>query len=149
MWNLKNKTNEQAQQNRVIDTENKQVFARRGREKQVRVIKRYKLPVAKKKKKKRKIVTDTKCTIWGIQSIILQYLCMVTDGNQTYVIILKRVEIANHYVMYQELTQCCHSIILAKQTNSEKKKSDFWLPEAGGEGGEIRWRQLKVANFQL
>ena len=32
------------------------------------------------------------------------------------VIILKCTEILNHYVVYQELTQCCRSIILQKQT---------------------------------
>ena len=25
-----------------------------------------------------------KCTVWGIQSITMEYLCVMTDGNQTY-----------------------------------------------------------------
>ena len=53
MWKLKIKTNEQMQQNRnrVIDRESKQVVAQgeklEGGKKNVREIKRYKLPVAK------------------------------------------------------------------------------------------------------
>ena len=31
-----------------------------------------------------KWVTCMKCTVWGIQSIITYYLCMMTDGNKTY-----------------------------------------------------------------
>ena len=33
--------------------------------------------------------------------------------------------------------------------NSQKKKSDLWLPEEGDEEGEIRGRWSKGANFQL
>ena len=55
------------------------------------------------------------------------------------VIILKRTEISIHYAVHQELTQCCRSIILQKQT--EKKKSDLWLPEAGG-GRRGNWMKV-------
>ena len=55
---------------------------------------------------------------------------------------------SNHYIVHQELTQCCRSIILQKQMNRQKKthqekRPDLWLPETkcGGmgeldEGGE-------------
>ena len=78
-----------------------------------------------------------KCTVWGIQSVIIQYLCMVTDDSQTFHDDhLKCMEIVKHYVVCQKLTQCCRPIILQKQTNSQKKKLGLWLPEAGGRGRE-------------
>lgn len=57
----------------------------------------------------------------------------------TVVIILKCIETANHYVVYQELTQCCRSIILQRQSSSYKKRSDLWLAEVGCGGGGIGW----------
>ena len=50
------------------------------------------------------------------------------------VIVLKCIEILNHYIVYQELTQCCRLIIFQKsnqpkQTDKlrEKKRSVLWL----------------------
>ena len=62
--------------------------------------------------------------------VIMQYLCMVT--GLIVVVTLKYIEILNHYVEYQELTQCCKSIIL-QLTNPQKKRSELWIPEMGGE----------------
>ena len=36
------------------------------------------------------------------------------------VIILKYIEILNHYVIYPELTECCVSIIFQKQTHRKR-----------------------------
>ena len=45
---------------------------------------------------------------------------------------MKCIELLNHYVVYQELTECCRSTILQIQTNKFiEKRSDFWLPETG------------------
>ena len=46
-----------------------------------------------------------------IQSLILYYLCMVTDGNYTYLeTILQCIQMLNHYVVHMKLI-CCMSII--------------------------------------
>ena len=63
------------------------------------------------------------------------------------VIILKCIEIFNHYVVYQELTMCCRSSMPQKQTNSQKKRSDLWLPE-GGWGGRGNWMNV-VKRYKL
>ena len=61
-----------------------------------------------------------------------------TTGEMTIklilVISLECKEILNHYVVYQESTTSHRSIILQKQTNSQKKRSDLWLFQVGGEG---------------
>ena len=64
----------------------------------------------------------------------------MTDGNQTYR--------GDHFEMYRSTESLCcvpgTNIVLQvnytsktnKQTNSQKKRSDLWLPEAGvGRGG--------------
>ena len=52
------------------------------------------------------------------------------------VIILKCVEISNHYIVYQKLTQCCRSIILQKQTNNLiEKEVRFVVTRGRGWGG--------------
>ena len=48
--------------------------------------------------------------------VIALYGDMVT--KLIVMIILKCIEISNHYVVKQELTQCYKPIILQKQTNS-------------------------------
>ena len=51
-------------------------------------------------------------------------------------IVLKLIEILNHYVLYQELTQSCRSVKLqSKQTKQEEKRSDEWLSEVRGSRG--------------
>ena len=52
-------------------TEKKQVIARG--EEEIGDGDRYKL------QQQNKLVTGMKCTAWAIQSIIMQYLCMLTD----------------------------------------------------------------------
>ena len=65
---------------------------------------------------------------------------MVKDGNQTYC--------GDHFAMYRNIKPLCcvpgTNIVLqvyytpkTKQTNSQKKRSDLWLPEAGGGQGEL------------
>ena len=51
-----------------------------------------------------------KGTVQGIQSIIMEYLCTIIDGN--WIHHSDRFEMS--YVVYQGLTQCCRSIILQK-----------------------------------
>ena len=57
------------------------------------------------------------------------------------VIILKCIQILNHYVVCHELTEYCRSIILQNQTNSQKKRSDLYLPEVGG-GRKMNWMNI-------
>ena len=69
-------------------------------------------------------------------------------------IILKCIEISNHYIVYQELTKCCRSIILQKQTNKHinkdrKRGQVCGYQRQGGGGGEIGGRESKGTNFQL
>ena len=40
-----------------------------------------------------------KCTVWGLQSITMEYLCMMTDGNQTYH--------SDHFEMYRNIESLC------------------------------------------
>ena len=48
----------------------------------------------------------------------MYYLCMVADElDLILVIILQYIEILNHYIVNQELTQCCRPIILQRQAN--------------------------------
>ena len=69
-------------------------------------------------------------TVWGIQSITMQYLCMMTD-DKTYP--------GDDFEKYRNtVSLCCvpgTNILLqvnyASKTNSQKKRSDLWLPEAG------------------
>ena len=59
--------------------------------------------------------------------------------------------------MYQELTQCCNSIILQKQTNKFIEKEDRFVVTRGGRGGEVKGLaegkldegSQKITNFQL
>ena len=50
--------------------------------------------------------------MWGIQSIIMQYLWRQMVTRLIVVTILKCIEIPNRCVVYQELTQCHRSNIL-------------------------------------
>ena len=50
------------------------------------------------------------------------------------VIVLKCTEISNHYVVDQELTQRCSSIILQKQTNKLIGKEITFVVSREGEG---------------
>ena len=61
---------------------------------------------------------------------------MVTNGNQT--------QCGDHFVMYRNIKSLCCApgadVVLqvnytskTKETNSERKRSDLWLPEARGE----------------
>ena len=47
-------------------------------------------------------------------------------------------------MLQQILTQCYRSIILQKETNKQKKRSDLWLPEAGVREGELNEGDQKV-----
>ena len=64
-------------------------------------------------------------------------------------ITLKCIKIANHYAVYQEITQCCGS---NKLTNSQKKRSDLYLPQARTEEGEFdedrQKAQTKITKYQ-
>ena len=46
-----------------------------------------------------KCVTGIKCTVWGIQSVITQYLCMVTYRNLT--------QLGDHFEMYRNIKSLC------------------------------------------
>ena len=69
---------------------------------------------------------------------------MVTDGNQSYC--------GDHFEMYRNIKSLCCTpatnvvlqIIYTSKANkqTQKKRSDLWLPEAGG-GGRGNW--MKVA----
>ena len=96
-----------------------------------------------------------KYTVWE-NTVNRNAVSLYHDGNHTInmvtwlimVIILKCIEISNHYVVHQELKQCCRSIILQKRTNkSLKKRSDLWLPEAGARGRR-NWIKV-VKRYQL
>ena len=53
------------------------------------------------------------------------------------VIILKCIEISNHYVVYQELTECYRLIILQKQTDQKliEEEIRFVVTRGGRVGG--------------
>ena len=82
-----------------------------------------------------------KCTMWRVWSIIMKYLCMVTDDNQT--------NNGDHFEMYRNIESlCCVPetnrvlyISYTSKTNSQNKISDLWLPEVGGGG---KGHQMKV-----
>ena len=57
----------------------------------------------------------------------------MADGNQTYH--------SDHFVMYRNIESLCYtpgtnSVLYvsytSKQTNSQKNRSNLWLPEVGG-----------------
>lgn len=54
------------------------------------------------------------------------------------VIILKGLEISDHYVVYQELTQRCRSIILQKQANNLREEEIRFVVTRGRGWGERR-----------
>ena len=82
------------------------------------------------------------CPVQGIQSITMQYLCMVTDENRLILgMILKSVEILYHYVVYQELTHCCRSIMLQKQTH--RKRDQICGYQRRGQGRR-KFREIKL-----
>ena len=60
--------------------------------------------------------------------------------------VLKCTEILNHYVVYQELTQCCRPIVLQKQTNEViEKEIRFVVTISWGWGkGELDEGSQKV-----
>lgn len=58
-------------------------------------------------------------------------------------IILRCIEILNHYDVKQELTQCCRYYI-SKPNSFKKKTSDLWLPEA-----ECLWGELDEASQKI
>ena len=65
----------------------------------------------------------------------------------TVVIILKCIEILNHYVA-TGTTQPCRSVLPQKQTStrthSKKNRSDLWLPDVGGGEREADEGSLNV-----
>ena len=75
----------------------------------------------------------------------------MTDGNQTYR--------GDHFGMYRNTESLCcvlgTNIVLQvtcasktnKQTNSQKKRSDLWLPEAEG-GWRVNWMKV-VKRYKL
>ena len=77
---------------------------------------------------------------------------MVTDGKQTYH--------GDRYEMYRNIESLCcapgTNIVLQvnytsktnKQTNSQKKRSDLWLPEAEGGGGRGNWMKM-IKRYKL
>ena len=75
-----------------------------------------------------------KCTMWGIQSIIMQYFCTVTRLNCGEH--FESIEISNHYAVYQEIIQCCKSIILQKQNKQLIEKGIRFVVTRGGAWGE-------------
>ena len=104
-----------------------------GLEKQVRKINRYTVI-------KTQSVTGMKYIACGIQSIIMQYLCMVTGGSQTYC--------GDHFEMYKNIKSRCYAprtkysfvwVKLNFKNSWEKNRSDLWLPETESEG---KWRQI-------
>ena len=62
--------------------------------------------------------------------------------------ILKSIEILYHYVVYQELTYCCRSIMLQKQTH---RKRDYVCDyqSRGVEGGGLGEGGQKVKMYQV
>ena len=58
------------------------------------------------------------------------------------VIIFKCLEILNHYVVYQELIQCCRSIKLQKPTKKLTEKEVGSVVPGGKGGGTGNWMQV-------
>ena len=68
---------------------------------------------------------------------------MVTHSNQTYHgDIFKGIDI-NYYVVFQELTGCCKSTVLHKQTNSLKKDQKCGYQRRG------RWMKVQTYNYKI
>jgi len=66
------------------------------------------------------------------------------------VIILWCIEIPHHYVVHQELTECCRSIILQLINKPiQKNRSDLWDQRQGVAWGRTGWRWSKDTNLQL
>ena len=80
---------------------------------------------------------------------------MVTDGNQTYH--------GEQFVIYRNMESLCHApvtnIVLqvnyttkTNKQNSQKKRSDSWLPEVGGMGeGELDegGQKLQTSSYKI
>ena len=80
-----------------------------------------------------------KCTVWGIQSIIIQYCCMVTDINQICHSNHSEMftDISNQYVVYQELMIILWQVTYTeRQTNTQKKSTGFVVIRSGCGGRE-------------
>ena len=70
-----------------------------------------------------------KGTVWGTQLMTVEHLFMVTDGNWTYC--------GGHFEMHRNIQSLCCApgttivvgqLYFKRQTHSQKKRSDLWLP---------------------
>ena len=77
-----------------------------------------------------------KCTAQGVQSVNIYYVYMVTYSNQTHP--------GDHFEIHRNIKSLCcmigTNIVLqvnytSKKKNTQKKRTDLWLPEVGV-GGE-------------
>ena len=104
-------------QNRVTDTENQQVVVRgqEGGWKKEIGEGDYKVQTLGAK-----YVTGMKCTVQGIQSIPLKYICMLKDCSQTYPL--------DHFEMYRNIKLLCcvtetNIVLQVNYTSKTSKKN--------------------------
>ena len=76
-----------------------------------------------------------KCAVWGIWSIIMQYLYMMTGGNQIYCGgHFECIEISNHYVVIQREATVLQAHATLKPNKLIEKETRFVLIRGSGWG---------------
>ena len=87
--------------------------------------------------------------MWGeVSNYVISLYGDKSQPDFIVVTILIYVEISNHYIVYQELTQCHRSIILQKQEYSWKKRSDLWL-QVGGQWLDEDGQKAKTSSYKI
>lgn len=77
---------------------------------------------------------------------------MVTDTRLIMVIILKRIETASHYVVYQELTQYHRSILFPKNKQTWRKRHQvcgYQRHKVGGEKPDKGCQKVQTFSYKI